>query len=340
MPRPSVDVFDNGTVRLGSKTVCDGYAGGYPFRVQTHIHDDHMGEFDKSKGFQDLFMSPETRALLVAERNADLTYRDNLIPIRRGVEYALDDGSNLTLLPSGHMLGSCQVALELPDGVRCGYSGDFSWPLDQVMQVDELVVDSTYGSPASVRRYTQNEAESCLLEIVCQRLRHGSVHVKAYRGTVERVLHVLAGNVDVPILASRRLIREVEVYRSHGFAVGALESLDSEAARLALSERSYVRLYSKGDRFGSELVEGTTVACSAYMVGTDHPLLKFSERAYRVALSNHADFEGTLAYVKATGAGTVVTDNTRNHGLDLAIAINAYLEGVHAQPSANFPAPL
>jgi len=340
MPRPSVDVFDNGTVRLGSKTVCDGYAGGYPFRVQTHIHDDHMGEFDKSKGFQDLFMSPETRALLIAEQNADLTYRDNLIPIRRGVEYALDDGSSLTLLPSGHMLGSCQVALELPDGVRCGYSGDFSWPLDQVMQVDELVVDSTYGSPASVRRYTQNEAESCLLEIVCQRLRHGSVHVKAYRGTVERVLHVLAGNVDVPILASGRLIREVEVYQSHGFAVGALEALDSEAARLALRERSYVRLYSKGDRFGNELVEGTTVACSAYMVGTDHPLLKFSERAYRVALSNHADFEGTLAYVKATGAGTVVTDNTRNHGIDLAIAINAHLEGVHAQPSTNPPAPL
>ena len=340
MLRPSVDVFDNGTVRLGSKTVCDGYAGGFPFRVQTHIHDDHMGEFDKSKGFQDLFMSPETRALLIAERNADLTYRDNLIPIRRGVEYALDDGSSLTLLPSGHMLGSCQVALELPDGVRCGYSGDFSWPLDQVMQVDELVVDSTYGSPASVRRYTQNEAESCLLEIVCQRLRNGSVHVKAYRGTVERVLHVLAGNVDVPILASGRLIREVEVYQSHGFAVGALEALDSEAARLALRERSYVRLYSKGDRFGNELVEGTTVACSAYMVGTDHPLLKFSERAYRVALSNHADFEGTLAYVKATGAGTVVTDNTRNHGIDLAIAINAYLEGVHAQPSTNLPAPL
>ena len=340
MPRPSVDVFDNGTVRLGSKTVCDGYAGGYPFRVQTHVHDDHMGEFDKSKGLQDLFMSPETRTLLIAERNADLAYRDNLIPIQRGVEYELNDGSSLTLLPSGHMLGSRQVALELPGGVRCGYSGDFAWPLDEVMQVDELVVDSTYGSPASVRRYTQNEAESCLLEVVCQRLRHGSVHVKTYRGTVERVLHVLAGNVNVPILASSRLIREVAVYRNHGFAVGSLEDLDSQAGRSALTERSYVRLYSKGDSIGNELIEGTTVACSAYMVGTDHPLLKFSERAYRVALSNHADFEGTLAYVKATGASTVVTDNTRNHGIDLAIAINGHLEGVHAVPSTNDPTPL
>lgn len=75
------------------------------------------------------------------------------------------------------------------------------------------------------------------------------------------------------------------------------------------------------------------------MVRTDHPLLKFSDRAYRVALSNHADFEETLAYVEATGAKTIVTDNTRNHGIDLAMAINSRLEGVRAEPSTNSPAP-
>ena len=335
-----VDVFENGGVRLASKTICDGYAEGYPFRVQTHVHDDHMGEFYKSKGLQDLFMSGETRALLIAEWNADLEYRDNIISVQRGVERTLDDGSRLVLLPSGHMLGSCQVALELPNGIRCGYSGDFAWPLDEVIQVDELVVDSTYGNPASLRGYTQAEAEGCLLEVVSQRLRHGSVHVNAHRGTVERVLHVLAGNVGVPILAGAQLFREIAVYRDHGFAVGAVEVLESETGRSALKERSYVRLYSKGDGFGNELIEGTGVTCSAYMVRTDHPLLKFSERAYRVALSNHADFEETLAYIEATGARTIVTDNTRNYGIDLAIAINGRLTGVRAEPSTNNSVPL
>ena len=337
MQSPAVDVFDNGAVRLGSKAVCDGYAPGYPIRVQTHVHDDHMAEFDRSKGEQDLYMSPETRKLLIAERNADLEYRDNVIPVRRGVQRELDDGSTLSLLPSGHMLGSCQVALDLASGIRCGYSGDFAWPLDEVMQVDELVVDSTYGNSASVRRYTQEEAESCLAEVVCQSLRRGSVHVKAHRGTVERVLHVLAANVGVPILASPRLIRELTVYQGCGFAAEAFESLESEAGRSALEERSYVRLYSKGDGFGNELIEGTAVTCSAYMVGTDEPLLRFSDRAYRVALSNHADFEGTLAYIEATGAKRVVTDNTRTHGIDLAIAINDRLKGVRATPSTNSP---
>ena len=339
MSHPLVDVFNNGTVRLGTNTLCDGFADGFPYRVQTHIHDDHMDEFDRSKGFQDLFMSQETRQLLIAERNADLEYRDNLIPVPWELEHTLEDGSKLILLRSGHMLGSCQVALELPNGVRCGYSGDFSWPLDNIIQVDQLVVDSTYGSPGSVRLYTQNEAESRLQEVVCQRLRHGSVHVKAFRGTIERVIHVLAGIVNVPILVSTELSREIAVYQDHGFAVAALELLESETGQLALNNRSYVRLYSKGDGFGNELTEGTCVTCSAFMINNDNPLLKFSERAYSVALTNHADFEGTLAYVEATGAKRVVTDNTRNHGVDLAVAINQRLKGVCAMPSTNSPLP-
>ena len=216
MSGPAVDVFENGTVRLGWNTVCDGYAADFPFRVQTHIHDDHMGGFDRSKGEQDLFMSHATRSLLIAERNDDLEYRDNVIGVKRGIEQEMSDGSRLTLWPSGHMLGSSQVVLELASGLRCGYSGDFSWPLDEVIEVDELVVDSTYGRPQSVRRYGQNDAEACLLEVVVQRLRIGSVHINAHRGVVERALRVLAGNVGVPTVVSGRLGREIEVYQQYG----------------------------------------------------------------------------------------------------------------------------
>lgn len=339
MPDPIVDVLASGAVCLGSKVVCDGFAEGYPFRVQTHVHDDHMSEFDKSKGFQDFLMSPETYALLVAERNADLEFRDNLHQVGRGVEHMLDDGSKLFLLPSNHMLGSCQVSLELSDGLRIGYSSDFGWPLDEIIQVDELVVDSTYGSPRSVRRYTQAEAEECLSNLVSERLRHGSVHVNAHRGTIERVLHVLGVNIGVPILASERLIREVEVYQNHGFAIGDLYELGSDAGQSAMEERSYVRLYSKGDGFGNEPIGETSITCSAYMANEDGPLMTYSDRAYRVALSNHADFNETLRYVEKTGAKKVVTDNTRSHGVELALAINDRLLGVQAQSSTNNPGP-
>ena len=287
-------------------------------------------------------MSPETYELIVAERNADLEYRSNLYRLRRGEQRVLGDGSRLVLLPSNHMLGACQVALELPDGRRLGYSGDFGWPLERVIEVDELVVDSTYGSPRSVRKYTQAEAEACLFVLVCERLRRGPVHIKAHRGTMERVLSVLAGGVSGPVLASKRLIREVEVYRRYGLATDALTPLDTPDGEAALRRRSFVRLYSKGDGGFNEPMAGTSIACSAFMSGRgghEDPLTMYSESSYCVALSNHADFEETLAYVRATSAKRVVTDNTRNHGWELALAIRDRISGVHTAPSTNGPGP-
>lgn len=338
--RPTVDVMDSGAVVLGDNVVCDGYAPGREFRVQTHVHDDHMGEFNRSKGCQDIVLTPESLSLLVAEYNADLAYRENLLPVGRGEARQLEDGSTVQLLASNHILGACQVAVQGTDGRRVGYSGDFGWPLDDVIEVDEVVVDSTYGSPRSVRRYTQAEAEARLIEVVSHRLRHGRVHIRAHRGTVERVLQVLGDDIGVPVLASERLIQEASVYQKHGFAVGTLVQLGSDEGAHAMRHRSYVRLHSKGDGFGNEMTDGgTTIVCTAYMADVYEPLKAFSDRAYSVALSNHADFGETLEYVQATKAKVVVTDNTRNHGQELAIAINERLHGVTAVASTNRPVP-
>ena len=341
MSDSTTDVFDSGAVRLGTNVVCDGFVEGYNFRIQTHVHDDHVADFNTSKGRQDLFMSPETFALLNAFLNVEIPYRSNFYKIQRSVKYKLPDNSKLALLPSNHMLGSCQVALELSDGRKVRYSGDFGWPLDEVIQVDELVVDSTYGSPNSIRGYTQATAEECLLELVCKRLRYGPVHIYAHRGTVERVLHIIEGNVRVPILASERLIRELKVYQNYGISLGNLDSIDSEEGKSASKQRSYVRLYSKGDGFGNEPIVDTSIKCSAYMAtrSTSSPLLSFSENSFSVVFSNHADFLETLEYIKATGARTVITDNTRNHGVELANAINERLPGVKARSSSNDPPP-
>ncbi len=337
----SADVFDSGAVRLGSHVICDGFVEGYSFRIQTHIHDDHMMDFNTSKGRQDLFMSIETFALLDAFLNAEIPYRSNFHQIQRGIEHELPNNSKLLLLPSNHMLGSCQVELHLANKIKVGYSGDFGWPLDEVIQVDELVVDSTYGSPYSIRGYTQATAEECLLELVCKCLRQGSVHIYAHRGTVERVLHTIEGNVSVPILATERLIQEVEVYQKHGIVLGRLVRINSDAGKYAIKQRSYIRLYSKGDGFGNEPIADSSIKCSAYMAthSTNTPLTKFSERSFSVALSNHADFLETLEYIQASGARTVITDNTRNHGVDLANAINERLLGVRAWPSTNVSPP-
>ena len=73
---------------------------------------------------------------------------------------------------------------------------------------------------------------------------------------------------------------------------------------------------------------------SAFMNKTTDPVMEYSDRGYSVALSGHADFNGTLEYILATGTKYVVTDNTRGHGVELALAIKHRL-GIDARPSSN-----
>ena len=70
-----IDVTGRGAVILGPDVVCDGFHFGPKARVQSHVHMDHMGDFETSKGLQKIIMSPETYDLIVLEKNADIPYR-------------------------------------------------------------------------------------------------------------------------------------------------------------------------------------------------------------------------------------------------------------------------
>jgi Cft2 family RNA processing exonuclease len=282
-----------------------------------------MDAFDTSKGNQTILASEETRQLLISTYDADLPYRNNLIGLGSGVGYDFGE-TTVTLAPTGHMLGSVQVMVEC-EGMRLGYSGDFQWPIEDVFQVDALVVDSTAGSPRKTRSYSQGYAEERLLQLVCERLKVGPIEIQAFRGTLQRAMQVLCGNVDCPLVGSAELERELDVYRGFGYSIAPL------AQSVPNGERC-VRMFGTGDA-RPVVHHGTTIRLSAYMAYGDDPVLSFSDRAYSVALCDHADFEGTLEYVAQSGAEYVVTDNSRGEGIDLAHQIRARL-GVPARPSS------
>jgi len=82
---------------------------------------------------------------------------------------------------------------------------------------------------------------------------------------------------------------------------------------------------------------GTTINISAFGMAGEAPVLNYSEGSYRIALSDHADFEGTLEYIKATNANFVLTDNSRGgKAIELAEAIRSRL-GIKAAASENDP---
>ncbi len=327
-----VGVTSSGVVLLGPDVSCDGFHRDYRVRVQTHVHVDHMSNFETSKGMQDILMTDATLRLLINEFNADLPVRDNIIALALG--HAREVGtSRILLLPSDHMLGSVQVAVELADGWRVGYSGDFQWPLEQVITVDQLILDSTYGSEESVRHYTQEEAELRLLAIALEKLRNGPVHIKAHRGTVHRGLQVLSEIENCPLLASPRMCGEIEVYRMFGCPIGSVLSTNLPEATAAVKNGRYIRFYGTGDRFPVQVEAGTTINLSAFRTDCYDPVLQYSERSLSVALTNHADFNGTLEYIQSTGASHVITDNSRGgHAVELAREITRRL-GIKAEPS-------
>lgn len=312
--------------------MCDGFHRDYPIRVQTHIHDDHMYDFETSKGFQTIFLTEPTRRLLIGEFDADLPVRQNIVPLQMGTVKSIG-GSRILLLPADHMLGSVQVEVELEEGVRVGYSGDFHWPLAEVIRVDKLVIDSTYGSPNCIRKYSQEEAEEKLLKLVKKRVQYGPVHIKAHRGTLHRAMQVLCEVEKWPMMVSKRLASEITIYREFGYAIGDFCLSDSDEGQEAVRSGRYIRLYGKGDRFPVDIPNGVTIVLSAFSSDFENPVLEYSERSLSVALTDHADFEGVLEYVRVTGASYVITDNTRGgHAVELAQEIRARL-GIIAVPS-------
>jgi len=332
MNRHLISVTGSGVILLGNEVSCDGFHREYPVRIQTHIHHDHMINFETSKGKQDIYLTNETLQLLIADHNADLPIRSNLKPISCGDQFLINS-SLVTFFTANHMLGAVQVAVELPEGIRLGYSGDFQWPLDKVIEVDQLVLDSTYGSPKSIRRYTQGEADYCLLQTVIEKLRFGPIHIKSHRGTIQRGLQALSEIENCVFLASDKLCREIQVYREFGYSIGPVISINSPEGKSALQTNRYIRVFGKGDQLPLQMNPVTTITLSAYRTQPDSPIMEFSDRFYGIALSNHADFEGTLEYVQATGAKFVVTDNSRGgHAVELAIEIHKRL-GIEAIPS-------
>ena len=325
---PRVSVSANGTIGLAAGVVADGYDEDAAIRVQSHVHADHLLGFDASKGSGKIVCTKATRALLIAMRDPDLRFRSNLKGLEYGEPFTLEDPTGgqatITLLPAGHMVGAAQTRVEGGDGYVVGYSGDFSMPLDEVMQVDELVLDATYGSPdTSRRRYTQAQAEARFVDEVLSRSRLGPVVVYAHRGTLQRAIAVLDDTCELPMLGSPGQRAESKVHAEFGYVQAALVDPASEQGRDARAAGAYIEFVGTGDRQREMRPDEHKITLSASITQMDDPYLEITQRYCRIAITDHADFEETMDYVDAAKPSLVVTDSARStaHAAKLADAI-------------------
>ena len=123
----------------------------------------------------------------------------------------------------------------------------------------------------------------------------------------------------------------------YGYYLTEVLRSDTQEAKLAIQEGQYIRLYGFYERQPTNPTGCTCITLSAYMSRMDTPIVEYSENSFSIALSDHADYEGTLEYVRATGAKKVLTDNTRGgHAVELALALKREL-GIEARPSQVHP---
>lgn len=331
MKTPEIDISCHGAIKLGQNVTCDGFVLGYRYRVQTHAHLDHMTHFDRSKMFQDILMSEATKSLLEL-KHIDLRERTNVIALPIDGSYRNNELS-IDFKSSGHMLGAVQTAITTQDGHRFGYSGDFSWPLYDVIKVDSLVLDSTYGSPDSIRRYSQEDVYEAFRELVIASIKRGPITILAHQGTLFRAMELLDGLVQCPMIANKRKINEARVFRAFGYKVLELHDMDDPDVKKLRRESNFIEFHYTGEQLPYFRGDITTIHLTASWINGKEPYLELSDHSYQVALSDHADFNETLEYVKATGAKTVLTDDVRGNNADLlASAITSRL-GIQARPA-------
>jgi putative mRNA 3-end processing factor len=306
-----IKISHRGAIQLGKLITCDGFLDNDGYRVQTHIHEDHLVDFSTSLGYQKgvILTQPSLELVSSIKNEPALSYRRN-VHIVKGGELRKFDNFKIKLLDSTHMLGSVQVGVYYNNGFNCGYSGDFSWPLDEVIQVDVLVIDSTYGSPDSVRKITQEKVEEYLLDLVIDHYHEAPLIIIAKRGTLERAMHCIRCNIDLPFIVSKKLEKEIEIFNKYGYGIENYFITSSNEGKDILKSKRYIRFFGSGDILPG-FTEDYIIINLKGIFGRLHPIIDHGNKSFTVAYSNHADFNETLNYIKASNAKIVVTDPTR-----------------------------
>ena len=322
----------DGCVQLGPSVTCDGFSPSSPIRIQSHVHTDHLKDFSRSKGHQRLLVCTQaTYDLLCAEFNADLPRRRRqwlIMPADGRYRTAKDLDVQIALFPSGHMIGSVISATKYPDGSHFAFTSDFAWPIDSLpVRPDALVVDATYGNPVNIRDYSPRDVIGKFQELIHELRSKGSITVTGHRGRLQYALQLMADIFDGPYLVSSRVAGTLDQYMHHqGFHVRWHQLFTSEAEK-ALSAGPTIALIETRDR--TELLSIQTdskVYLSAFMVPHEEPIKILSNGVTRVALTDHADFPGTIELIKAIEPKCVIADSTRGgNGEALAAFVQAEL---------------
>ncbi|MDM7275089.1 MAG: MBL fold metallo-hydrolase [Thermoprotei archaeon] len=309
-------VTRRGAILLGENFTVDGHSRR-PVRVVTHIHSDHTIGLDKSVR-ESMLIAGTTYTIELLEILGYRVHEAKTLPLEywKPVELV---GEKLTLIPSNHIVGSCQVMVEGPD-YRVGYTGDFKMPDTPPMtDLDVLVIDATYGSPRLQRRWSDWDAMAALISLIEDSIKKGPVTIYAYHGKIQEIMAELrVRGVKEPFIADRKTIKIARV--AEKFYNVNLDPLKHFAEH---DEGEPVIIFKHTNNNKEISSKGIHIVLTGWELRA--PLVKITENLYNIGFSDHATFKEIIDYVKESKPKKVIVDSTR--GKDTRITAK-YIEKI------------
>jgi putative mRNA 3-end processing factor len=291
--------------------------------VITHGHSDHA-----RAGHGSVLATPETIDLM------RLRYGDGFAGATQAIRYGDSvtlDGATISFHPAGHVLGSAQVAVEA-GGVRIVASGDYKNAADptctpfELVPCDVFITEATFGLP--VFRHGDPDAEVAKLLHSVALFPERAHLVGAYSlGKAQRVIALLRkAGYDKPIYLHGAIERTTRYYQERGIDLGRIELVRSAkkselAGTITLCPPSALR-----ELWSRRFPDPVTCFASGWM------RVRARARQHLVELplviSDHADWDGLTATIKATGAAEVWV----THGQEDALVHWSVTQGLRARP--------
>ncbi len=292
-----------GAILLGVNVEADGYAGRL-VRVVTHAHDDHILSLSASA----------RRALFVVATPTTYRFLEVLgkhVPHHKRLELPYDkavevDEEKITLRRSRHIAGSAQVEVE-GRGYRVGYTGDFKLPgTPPMIDLDVLVIDATYGSPASQRRWGEWDAIAALASLVEEGIRKGPVYIYGFNGKLQEVMVELrVRGVDAVFAADAKTVRLARIASEfYGIDVDPIILSDG------VVDGEPVVMFAHTTKFRS-LRRRPGIHIRLTGMELRGVVYRVSDNVYNVSFSDHASFREVIEYVESARPRRVIVDAYR-----------------------------
>jgi len=302
-------INNNGAVLIGKYLSCDCFDEDRTAGAITHFHGDHIRKLESCLQFyDDIFVTHATRDVLIAIKGDWLKYRSNLKAVECMNTFDYRD-EKITFYPVVHTLGSAQILVE-SNSCRILYTGDFREGTSPI-EVDILVIDSTYGGPQFNRTYPRDYAIKTLVSKIKERLIVGPVCILANRGKLQESMNILyRADFEVPFLFHKKVVRISKVFKDYGMEVGDFIQIGTrEAEEIIRTKQPHIAFYPLGSRVHAEEIY-MLISISDW--DRIKPIFtQITGKKYIIGLPDHCEFNGLIEFVKQCRPKLVITDAYR-----------------------------